>query len=250
MCKALITVSMCTFGSKRCQSTWRWGFSEEFCMKGSHTLRSVCCASTCAFFISMWKLWRWAYYLKETRSAEKPVSSFSLVFFPLYFSFLLPLFSLSPLRFTRPSHTSSKGLPDTPLSEALSPTAPLTCHSVHVCVKAHIWAFEISHFLPTLPPQRKESGGGKTKRELESGVDRRGRLSDCCSPTQRGRKSQSTEFWPAASYSHHTAFVRRVDLERTFQRRREKSGRWQKNTETGQWEDVRARGEGAEEEEK
>ena len=189
----------------------------------------------------MWKLWCWAYYLKETRSAEKSVSAFSLVFFslPFFFHFFLsPLSGLQGLRTQPPKDYQTH-----PFQKHWAPQL-LRQVSVHVCVKAHIWAFEISHFLPTLPPQRKESGGGKTKRELESGVERRGRLSDCCSLTQRGRKSQSTEFWPAASYSHHTAFVRRVDLERTFQRRREKSGRWQKNTETGQWEDVRARGEG------
>lgn len=35
-------------------------------------------------------------------------------------------------------------------------------------------------------------------------------------------KEQRAECWPAASQCHHTAFVRRVDLERTFQREREK----------------------------
>lgn len=107
MCKALITVSMCTFESKCCQSTWRWGFSEEFCMKGSHTLRSVCCASTCAFLLACGScgaeptIWKRPALLKS-------LSAPSLLFFspstrPFFFHFFLsPLSGLQGLRTQAP----------------------------------------------------------------------------------------------------------------------------------------------------
>lgn len=136
--------------------------------------------------------------------------SFSFIFSPPHFlsSSRFFFFFYPSLRFTRPSHTSSKGLPDTPLSEALKPYSfSVTSQCACVCEREHLSErFEISHFLPTLPPQRKKkkSGGGRTKREVERGelvgwVGGCCRLSDCCSPTQRRRKSQRAESWPAAS---------------------------------------------------
>lgn len=55
-------------------------------------------------------------------------------------------------------------------------------------------------------------------------------MSDCCSLIQR-EQCQRAKFWPAASLCHHTAFVQRVDLERTFQRR--KTEGMTENTEMG-----------------
>lgn len=135
----------------------------------THSKISVLCEHMCVFFISMWKRWCRASQ-KEARLAQKPVSAFFLLFFfpPLFLSSSL----FFPLWFTRPSHTSSKGLPDTPLSEALSPVAPQSPHSVHVCVCVKKRTFEhlrAHTFYPLLPPQRKESVGGKKQKKKRGG---------------------------------------------------------------------------------
>lgn len=121
----------------RCQSAFRWGFSEESFLKGSHTVRPVWCVSTCvhlcAFYLFTCGGCDVEPTIRKRPACLKSLSVLSFVFlFCFHSSFLLPLFP--PLRFTRPSHTSSKGLPDTPLSDALSPTALQSPHSVHVCV--------------------------------------------------------------------------------------------------------------------
>lgn len=104
-------------------------------MKGSHTLRSVCCVNICVpFFFFACGSCDSEPTIRKRPAHLKSLSalSFSPVFSPPLFLSSSPFFP--PLRFTRPLHTSSKGLPDTPLSEALSPTAPQPPHSVHVCV--------------------------------------------------------------------------------------------------------------------
>lgn len=121
----------------RCQSAFRWGFSVESFLKGSHTVRPVWCVSTCvhlcAFYLFTCGGCDVEPTIRKRPACLKSLSVLSVVFlFCFHSSFLLPLFP--PLRFTRPSHTSSKGLPDTPLSDALSPTALQSPHSVHVCV--------------------------------------------------------------------------------------------------------------------
>lgn len=75
-----------------------------------------------SFFLLVQHVEAAAYYQKGARSSEKPVSAFFLPCFfpPSTLHFFFPFFFFL-VRFTRPPYTSSKGLPDTPLSEALSP---------------------------------------------------------------------------------------------------------------------------------
>ncbi len=195
----------------------------------THSLRSVQCVSMSAFFISMGKQQCWAYYQKEARSSEKTVSAFFLSFstLPHFFPFppspVYKAFVHKLQRITR--HTPFKS------------TEPYSSSVPSLCLKGNIWAraFEIL--------QRKESGGRKTKK---GGRKRRGGWDWVIAAAHReGERVREQSSWPAASLCHHTAFVQRVDLERTFQRGGEKSGRWQKNTEKQVWENGRARGEGA-----
>lgn len=116
-------------------------FSEESFLKGSHTVRPVWCVSTCvhlcAFYLFTCGGCDVEPTIRKRPACLKSLSVLSFVFlFCFHSSFLLPLFP--PLRFTRPSLTSSKGLLDTPLSDALSPTALQSPHSVHVCERKHL----------------------------------------------------------------------------------------------------------------
>lgn len=93
------------------------------------------CAFVCFFFISMWKLWCWVSLLSERGPIGWKVCQ---RFLSLLFS--SPFFST--LRFTRPSLTCSKRLPDTPLSEVralqlLSHLTDCVCvfESKHLCLR-------------------------------------------------------------------------------------------------------------------
>lgn len=193
-----------------------------------HTLLgSVCCVSSICvlFFISMWKLCSLLSERGPLRLKSLSALSFSLVFFSSTLPFFFPFSPPSPV-YKAFAHKLQRITRHTPFRSTEPYSTSVTSQRACVCVNANIWAFEISHFLPA---RRKESGGGKTKR-----VGWKGEADWVIAAHQhRGRNSQRAELWPAASQCHHTAFVRRVDLERTFQRGREKSGRWQKNTENG-----------------
>lgn len=112
------------------------------------------------FFITMLTLWCW-----EPAIGKRPT--------PLFFS--SPSFSL-PLWFTRPSHTSSKGLPDTPLSEVPSPTAPNSPHSVHIGKGTFLQDLTLSILSASLEKRMQKRGakkrGGKRSRVRGGEADR------------------------------------------------------------------------------
>lgn len=173
-------------------------------------------------------------------SERGPVRAFFHPRFFLYSSLLLHTFSPTPV-YKAFAHKLQRITRHTPFrsTEPYSSSVPPQC----VCVFVWKGTFEQEH---SRSHRGKKVEVEKQKREVERGEWGEGRLSDCCS--QRRRKSQRAELWPAASLCHHTAFVERVDLERTFQRGREKRQRWQKKKiqkKNRQWEDISARGEGA-----
>lgn len=156
-------------------AAFRWGFSEESFLKGSHTVRPVWCVSTCVHFC--------AFYLftcggcdVEPTIRKRPACLKSLLVLSFVFFFLPPLFlSSSPFPpssvYKAFAHKLQRITRHTPFRCTEPDSSSVTSQCACVCVKGNIWAkaFVISHFLPALPPQSKESARGKTKRE-ESGV--------------------------------------------------------------------------------
>lgn len=229
-----ITVCLFASGSKRCQSALRWCLSVASSVKNSHTLTiSVVCEHMCLFFISMWRLLCRASQ-KEASSTQKPVSAFFLPWFFFFFSFhssfLLPFFALSGLQGLRTQ--APKDYQTHPFQEHWA----LQLYS-NLIVCACVWLERErlrSHTFCSC--QRKESVGGKTERRgrwRRVGVcgGRRSRLSNCCSPTQTERKRKKKN--PELSFGLQPASATMQllcgsDLEKTFQRREEKSGRCQK----------------------
>lgn len=178
----------------------------------------------------MWRQQRWAYYQKGARSSEKPVSAFFLPCFlsSLHSSFLLSFFF--PVRFTRPPYTNSKGLPDTPLSEALSP----------MCVWKRAFEHLISHtFYPLCLLWEKNVEEEKQKeRWKEESWGGRGAWEAEWVIAAHQHREQSVGLQPASATIQ--LLLKRVDLEKTFQRGREKSGRWQKYR-NGWWKNIRVK---------